>query len=1036
MARYKIHIAALSETRLSGTGQLVEEKAGYTFFWSGRPLEERRQAGVGFAIKSDLVRSLVCLPTEVNDRLITLRLPLRNKRHATIISAYAPTMTNPEDTIETFYEELSKQLDSVPRTDKLILLGDFNARVGKDSDTWPGVIGRHGIGKTNSNGLLLLQTCTTYELIISNTVFRLPLRKKTTWMHPRSKHWHMIDFVITRQRDANDIRVTKAMCGAECWTDHRLVVSKMKLSIQPKRRPQGTKSNKRLNVSKLHKQNAKDNLSSELTSALQELNLNQTDVEESWSKFRDTVYQQSLSVLGQNTRKHQDWFDEHDEEIQELLTQDREAHRAHLHDPQSKDKHKAYKQIHTHLQAELRRMRDTWMSNKSLELQAYADKHDYKKFYNALKTLYGPQPSSASPLLSQDGTTLIVEKPAILCRWAEHFQAVLNRPSSVNEDAIARLPQQDINMALNAPPTEEEVHKAIKEMSSGKAPGPDALPAEIFKLECPLLKKKLTDLFAIMWSQGSIPQELKDANIIHLYKRKGNRQSCDNHRGISLLSHAGKILARVLLNRLLLHLETNLLLPESQCGFRAGRGTADMIFAVRQLQEKSQEQNRALYLTFVDLTKAFDTVCRDGLWAIMAKFGCPPLFIQMVRQFHEGMCARVSDNGELSEPFAVTNGVKQGCVLAPTFFSMVFSAMLSDAYADEEPDIIIRHRMDGSVFNLRRLQAKTKIRQQPIREFLFADVCALASSSEHAMQTSLDSFASACQHYGLTISTQKTEVLHQPAPRTQPSEPELQVDNSVLKNTDKFVYLGSTINRAVTIDDEVDLRISKASQSFGRLKTSVWDRRGLKLKTKLQVYNAAILTILLYACETWTVYQRHAKKLNRFHLNCLRKILKISWKDKVPDTDVLRKAEMTSIHTLLKKAQLRWAGHVCRMESNRLPKMLFYGELTEGKRDQGGPKKRFKDSLKASLKDFGIQPEQWESAALNRNAWKTDIRRGASAHEAKRIVDAEFKRQERKRRAAAPPSAPANPTLVCQHCGCSFRARIGLISHQRHAHRP
>ena len=98
----------------------------------------------------------------------------------------------------------------------------------------------------------------------------------------------------------------------------------------------------------------------------------------------------------------------------------------------------------------------------------------------------------------------------------------------------------------------------------------------------------------------------------------------DNHRGISLLSHAGKILARVLLNRLIHHLESNVLLPESQCGFRSGRGTADMIFAVRQLQEKCQEQNQALYLTFVDLTKAFDTVCRDGLWAIMKKYGCPP----------------------------------------------------------------------------------------------------------------------------------------------------------------------------------------------------------------------------------------------------------------------------------------------------------------------------------------------------------------------------------------------------------------------------
>ena len=117
-------------------------------------------------------------------------------------------------------------------------------------------------------------------------------------------------------------------------------------------------------------------------------------------------------------------------------------------------------------------------------------------------------------------------------------------------------------------------------------------------------------------------------------------QVCDNHRGISLLSVAGKILARVLLNRLNEHLEWSGFLPESQCEFRKNRGTIDMIFTARQLQEKSQEQNVDLHMTFVDLTKAFDTVSREGLWKSMAKLGCPAKFIAMVRQFHDSMLAR------------------------------------------------------------------------------------------------------------------------------------------------------------------------------------------------------------------------------------------------------------------------------------------------------------------------------------------------------------------------------------------------------------
>ena len=170
-----------------------------------------------------------------------LRLPLSGKRHATIVSAYAPTMTNPDEVKDKFYDDLDSVISAASRTDELILLGDFNARVGTDHHTWEGVIGSEGIGKCNSIGLLLLRKCAEHELLITNTVFRLPTRRKTTWMHARSKHWHLIYYVTVRRKDRQDVRVTKTMCGADCWTDHRLVVSKLNLRIQPVRRPQGKK---------------------------------------------------------------------------------------------------------------------------------------------------------------------------------------------------------------------------------------------------------------------------------------------------------------------------------------------------------------------------------------------------------------------------------------------------------------------------------------------------------------------------------------------------------------------------------------------------------------------------------------------------------------------------------------------------------------------------------------------------------------------------------------------------------------------------
>ena len=120
---------------------------------------------------------------------------------------------------------------------------------------------------------------------------------------------------------------------------------------------------------------------------------------------------------------------------------------------------------------------------------------------------------------------------------------------------------------------------------------------------------------------------------------------------------------------------------------------------------------------------------------------------------------------------------------------------------------------------------------------------------------------------------------------------------------------------------------------------------------------------------------------------CLRKILKIRWQDKVPDTEVLHCADTTSIHTLISKNQLRWSGHVVRMDDNRLPKRIFYQELATGKRTTGGQYKRYKDTLKASLKNFNIDPDTWENLASIRTTWRSEIRRGATQYKNTRIEE-------------------------------------------------
>ena len=124
----------------------------------------------------------------------------------------------------------------------------------------------------------------------------------------------------------------------------------------------------------------------------------------------------------------------------------------------------------------------------------------------------------------KDGSTLLTDEDASFERWAENFNRVLNRQSSVSGNAINRLPQIECNVLLDEFPTATETRKAIQHLSSGKAPGADAIPAEVYKAGGLPMAEKLTGLFHCMWRKEAIPQDFKDASIIHLYKRKENPQ--------------------------------------------------------------------------------------------------------------------------------------------------------------------------------------------------------------------------------------------------------------------------------------------------------------------------------------------------------------------------------------------------------------------------------------------------------------------------------------------------------------------------------
>nr|VZI19265.1 unnamed protein product [Spirometra erinaceieuropaei] len=203
-----------------------------------------------------------------------------------------------------------------------------------------------------------------------------------------------------------------------------------------------------------------------------------------------------------------------------------------------------------------------------------------------------------------------------------------------------------------------------------------------------------------------------------------------------------------------------------------------VIVVAAQFQKKCQEMLNHLYSIFMDLTKTFDTVNREGLWRIIQKFGCPERFTQMVRQLHDGMMARVTDNGAVSAAFAVTNEVKQGCLLTSILFSLMFSTMLMDAYRDERPGIRVAYKTDGQRFKHRRVHFQSRVSTTTVHELLFADDCALNATTEGDMQRSMDLFSAAYENFDLIINTEKTVVMHKPLPNTVHNAPQISMSGT------------------------------------------------------------------------------------------------------------------------------------------------------------------------------------------------------------------------------------------------------------------
>ena len=527
---------------------------------------------------------------------------------------------------------------------------------------------------------------------------------------------------------------------------------------------------------------------------------------------------------------------------------------------------------------------------------------------------------------------------------ARFFGTLLNSKSDkLKLDIIEELPQWAITHALGVEPTENELIGALRSMANAKAVGPDELPVELLKLGInndPTVLRMFDGVIKRVWHQREVPQRCRDAAIKVLHKTK-DRTECGNYRGISLVAHAGKVLLKIVATRLSAYCKARNLLPEEQCGFRPHRSTTDMMSAVRRLQELGRKVRAPLFLCFIDLQKAYDSVDRTLLWQVLARFGTPPQMIEeVIRQFHDGMRACVrSDDGRCSEWFEVAQGLRQGCVLSPLLFNVFLAAILRivlerfSKNAGILADLVHLHEHSSKVGPETTLECV----RRAIWGMLYADDACIVLRSTRRLGQMMAVFVEVFGAFGLTISESKTETMCMPIPRAPATKIVFNATGQQYHQTTSFTYLGGTVTEMPNLSDEIDRWIHAGWIGFKRYKRELYDLpKGSLLPLKARMVRSEVVEALLYGCVTWTPLKCHYAKLRCKSPN--KRIL--SYKD------TLHRTQCESIETTVSTRRLLWAGALLRMGDHRLPKRVMSGELENaGKRGPGGGGER-KDGLR------------------------------------------------------------------------------------------
>jgi len=909
--RMKLDILGLAEVRWLKSGKLMSDD--HMLIYSGETKDHKY--GVGMLLNKRVSKSYMA-HYAISSRILIVKLHCK-PFDMTLVQVYAPTSSSTLEEIDAFYNDLEDAYNHCKSQDMVIIMGDLNAKVGKEQDPLRVIVGPHGLGERNERGDLWTEWCTTHDQVIMNTWFQHHQRHLYTWKSPGDGVRNQIDYITINKRFRNAVTQVKSYPGADCGSDHNPIVATLRVKL---RKLQKQKSQPKLQTDLLRSKNEyRQKFRQGISKGLQEIQ-RIDDMETRYTAFSKLLTETTEQVVPVETRvAKQRWMTE---DILEKMEERRLL----------KHSDTLYRQLDAEIHKDCREAKERLLSEQCELIERLDATHQCNLMHSQIRKTVGSQRGAGATTCIEDKSgNIIMDQDKILERWYEYISELYN------DNSRGELPHIVIDTE-GTPITQEEVEFALKRMPMKKSPGPDGVITEMLVAAGEDGLIELTSLINMVYNQGCFPEELNKSIFITLPKVSGTAK-CEKHRTISLMSHITKLVLRVVMNRVrgrTLHD----IAPE-QYGFMPDKGTRNAIFVLRRLTERAIEKQKNIYSCFIDYSKAFDTVRHEALIDLLQTVDVDNHDVRLLANLYWTQQAAVRHNGDISEWMCIKQGVRQGCVASPHLF-VLYTEMIMRSL-----DNMGGFRIGGKVINNLR----------------YADDTVILAETELELQQLMDIVVEESERKGLYLNSAKSFTMvfskSSDIPRCK-----IKVHGKELDQVDHFVYLGSMFTSDGRCEKEVKRRIGIAKSTFTTMK-KVLCGKNISMSVRLRVLKCYVWSTLLYGCETWTLSQGMIDRLEAVEHWFLRRMMRIPWTDKVSTLEVFRRANTKqNLFQDIIRRQMQFLGHIVRKDE--LEKIVLTGYV-EGKRDRGRQRETFLTYLS---KRTGLSPIELIHQADDRDFWR------------------------------------------------------------------